>query len=175
MSELLPWAHDIRHIPQHGLEITRAATPEERAEVAAALAIVSCDRLEVRYAIHPLGGGRFVLTGQLEADVVQSCVVTLEPVHGRVVEDLDLELWPAERLGSDETGVVEVDLGPDREALDGDKVPIGRVVYEQLAAGLDPYPRTPGAEFEGENAEHPPEPAAPDNPFAVLAKLKGKS
>ncbi|HEY1452267.1 MAG TPA: DUF177 domain-containing protein, partial [Roseiarcus sp.] len=48
--------------------------------------------------------------------------------------------------------------------IDG-KIDLGALTAEHFALGLDPYPRKPGAEFVA-----PDEQAAPDSPFAALAK-----
>jgi hypothetical protein len=46
------------------------------------------------------------------------------------------------------------------------------VVFETLAAGLDPYPRLPETAFDWHD---PLAASSPANPFAVLSKLKPKS
>jgi hypothetical protein len=80
MTEPLSWVHDIAQSAGSGAARTRTGTPAERAALAAALDILSCDRLDVRYTLKPFGRDRYRLTGTLEADVVQACVVTLEPL-----------------------------------------------------------------------------------------------
>ncbi len=56
--------------------------------------------------------------------------------------------------------------------LDGDRIDVGRIVYETLSAGLDPYPRKEGAEFDWADPKTGVADSA--NPFAVLKKLKGE-
>ena len=43
-------------------------------------------------------GGRLQLTGQLQADVVQTCVVSLEPVEAQLDVPVEVEFWPAARV-----------------------------------------------------------------------------
>ena len=62
--------------------------------------------------------------------------------------------------------------GPDIEPLEGHEIAIGRIVFETLAAALDPYPRKGDASFNWTEPDNPDEKKT--SPFAVLAKLKGK-
>jgi hypothetical protein len=174
MSAPIAWTHDTHEIPERGLEVERAATAEERAALATALEIVACERLETRYVIQPLANGQYLATGSVEADVVQSCVVTLEPVTGRIVEWLEVEFWPPHELPEPATVEFDVLATTDREPIEGGTIPIGRVLYEHVAAGLDPYPRKEGAVFRWRDREAPPVAEQPDSPFAVLGKLRPK-
>jgi hypothetical protein len=61
----------------------------------------------------------------------------------------------------------EGDEDPPDPIIDG-RIDLGALAAEFLALGLDPYPRKPGAAFEG--AEPEPE---RDSPFAALARLRG--
>src|SRR5919109_646202 len=118
MSVPINWTHDAQAIPERGLEVGRAATAEERAALAEALAIVSCERLESRYAIKPLAAGQFLVTGSVEAEVVQSCVVTLDPVSGLIGEQFEVEFWPPDELPDPVAGEVAVLGTADREPLE---------------------------------------------------------
>ena len=91
------------------------------------------------------------LDGHLSAEVVQTCVVTLEPVT--VVIDVALErLYGCDVAQDFEDGAGEVflDLADDlpAEPLTDDVLDLGAAAAEQLALELDPYPRKPGAVFE---------------------------
>ena len=104
------------------------------------------------------------------ADVVQTCVVTLEPVAARVTDTVEREFT----LRSDVAAVrQEVDVEPGAEdppdLVEGGEIDIGAVVIEALALAIDPYPRKPGAVLEYQ-PENPPDPG----PFAALAKLKNR-
>jgi hypothetical protein len=71
-----------------------------------------------------------------------------------------------------QTGQVALDAEPEPEPIVGGKIDAGRIVFESLAAAIDPYPRLPDAEFEGPLSA--PEGGKPESPFAVLASLKHK-
>ena len=101
------------------------------------------------------------------------CVVTLEPVSAVARDELDVELWPAEDIGPMAEGEHSVLEADTPEPIENGRIDIGRIVYEHLAASLDPYPRKADASFD----EIKPVGAAddkPESPFAVLARLKPK-
>lgn len=166
----LPFSRPLRihEVPPAGLVVPIVADPAERAAIAAELDLVSLDRLEATLTVRPTRRGVRV-EGEMSADVVQSCVVTLEPVAATVREAIAIAFAPPEGEPK-----VEIDLGtgdsdlPD--PLEGDAIDLGALVQEHLALGLDPYPRLPGAVFE---ASAPP-PSEPErrSPFADLEKLK---
>jgi uncharacterized metal-binding protein YceD (DUF177 family) len=174
MAAPITWTHETDGIADCGLEVERAATPEERAALAKALDLVACERLETRYTIQPMANGQYLATGTVEAAVVQSCVVTLEPVSSRIVEQFEVDFWPPEKLPEPGSGEVDVLAAPDREPIADGTIPIGRIIYEHVATGLDPYPRKEGAEFRWPNLETRSDDERRDSPFAVLAKLKPK-
>src|SRR3546814_20303410 len=71
-----------------------------------------------------------------------------------------------------EAGPIEVDIEAQDppEPIFGDAIDVGEAVVQQFALALDPYPRAPWAEAEGE-VDPAPEAAEPrPHPFPVLAK-----
>ncbi|MGH6816643.1 MAG: YceD family protein [Hyphomicrobiaceae bacterium] len=171
------WRHETADIPEHGLVAERHATAEERAAVAAELRLVALDRLTVRYDIRPLDDGRYYLSGDIEAEVVQNCVVTLEPVAARLVERLAVDLWPSAQMPQAASGTLDPLASDDPEPIEDGRIAIGRIVLEHLTTAIDPYPRKADAEFSW--TDEPPPPAArPEpagGPFAALAKWKQKT
>ena len=121
----------------------------------------------------PTGADAYSVRGSLSATVVQTDVVTLEPVSQEVSESIDLTLLPAEDAAAERPERRSRSLCSTcrRTAMSTgvEKSISVRIVVEHLALGLDPYPRSPGVEFPGH------EEGAPDekiSPFAALAKLK---
>ncbi len=167
----LAWSHDTAEIPERGLKRTRSATEAERAALAAALDLLSCEALDVSYQITPGASGAWHLTGGLDAAVTQACVITLEPVTGRVAETFAVEFRREAPRAAASEGDVEILSAADVEPLEGERIDVGRIVYETLAAGLDPYPRRPDAEFAWTDPRADSSDAAA-NPFAALKKLK---
>ena len=131
-------------------------------------------------------GGLIRVTGDLCADVVQECVVTLEPVEARVEEPVQLRFAPTldASLGDGNRADSKIDLEIEYEEEDppepmvGDIIELGEPLSQLLALGLDPYPQAPDAEATGwrrDDAGDDELSAAEmdrENPFSVLAALK---
>jgi len=167
IAPVLNWVHDLHTIGERGVDASRSATPKERDLLARQLDLAECQRVDVSYNLKPLSRGRIRLKARIDADLVQRCVISLAPVPAHIDLPIELEFWPAEDIGDT---TVEVDpMGPPPpEPLRHGAVDFGRVVYEEIAAALDPYPRAPGAEL----APPSPEEEAATKPFAALARLK---
>jgi uncharacterized protein len=176
------WVHTAGDIPERGLEVAREATQEERDRLAAALDARGCPSLHVAYKILPKSGGRYRASGRIAATIVQRCVVSLAPVTTTLDEPLDVEFRPLETEAAENGhGDPAADFNRDYEPMRRGIIDIGRVVFEQIAATLDPYPRAAGATFQWTDPKQTADPAAGqggdtggnDNPFAVLRRLKG--
>jgi uncharacterized metal-binding protein YceD (DUF177 family) len=163
----LDWTVETTAVPERGLKGSRKATEAERGALATALGLISCDGLEATYQISPAAGGGYRLEGGIDAAVTQACVISLEPVAGRVAESFSVEFRPDTEPEVDQE--IEILSAPEVEPLEHDRIDIGRIVYEALSAGLDPYPRKEGAGFEWTD---PKAAEGAGNPFAVLKKLK---
>lgn len=144
--EPLTWTIPARSVPADGSRQSRKADDAERERVAKALDVLQCERLEFHYALTHLDHHRLRLEGRIEADFVQACVVTLEPLHRRYELDLALELWPADTIGTLSLEIESLDEDP--EPIVAGVVDIGRLVMEELASGIDPYPRKDGASLD---------------------------
>src|SRR5438067_9430646 len=79
-----PVALDRATAAPHFREIV--ATEAERAALARRLGLVAVDLLSARLSWRRQASGLIRLEGELEAQVTQSCVVTLEPVAARVTD-----------------------------------------------------------------------------------------
>jgi uncharacterized metal-binding protein YceD (DUF177 family) len=146
------------------------ADPDERAALARRFAIVAVDRLEAEVCLERQGGGQMIrLSGRLRADVVQICVVSLEPVAGHLEEDFEMT-FAHERQPEAADVVVDLDDPDPPDPIEDGRVDIGEAVAEQLALILDPFPRAPGARFENDGREAIDEPSA----FAALAAWNKK-
>jgi hypothetical protein len=154
------------------------ATAEECAALAQRFGLVELPALAAALRLRRARAGRYVeIDGVLRARVVQSCVVTLDPVAAALDEPFALLLGPIGGRVSDQaapdqaTSDLIVDLD-EPEPLDGDDIDIGELVAQQLSLTLDPYPRAPeAADPEGlATAADGPETTglAADSPFAVL-------
>lgn len=143
-----------------GRRETLEADDAERAALARRLGIPGVERLRAELRLRPEPGGAVLVEGKLSAAVVQSCVVTLEPVAQHIEEDVLFRLLPAGQ---------EPGEGPDEVdeiATESGTADLGEAIAEQLALALDPYPRAPGAVLPAEATE------AAEHPMAALAKLR---
>ena len=170
-SNEFAWVHDVDRIPARGLEVRRSATPEERAAIARALELAAVERIDASYAIEPRSQGRFLLSGALEADLTQTCVVTLEPVAEEIREQFRVELWPQDQIDAPAEVAFDALADDEVEPIRGGRIEVGAILFELLAAALNPYPRKQGVVFE-EVASGPQQRGAEEGPFAVLGKLK---
>jgi uncharacterized metal-binding protein YceD (DUF177 family) len=166
MSEF-PRPIDIAKLPPGEIIHAIAATATERTALARRFLLLALDRLEAQVGLQRLAGGLIRLDAKLSADVVQECVVTLEPVPSRIEDSFTLLYGTAADEASEITLSGEAELV---EPLAGTTVDIGEAVAQQLSLALDPFPRAPGVEA-------PASPAADskaESPFAALAKWKQK-
>jgi uncharacterized metal-binding protein YceD (DUF177 family) len=135
-----------------------AADEGERAALARRFGLLAIDRFEAEVALTRLRDGAR-LEASIDADVVQECVVTLEPVRSRVTDEFSLLYGDVVAAEGDEAVV---------EALEGDSVDVGEAAAQQLSLALDPYPRASDAALDEQGAEA----SGADHPFAALARLK---
>jgi uncharacterized metal-binding protein YceD (DUF177 family) len=117
-----------------------AADAGERAGLARRFGLLALDRLEARIELRRVAGGLIRLDAALAADVVQECVVTLDPVPSRIDEQFTL-LFGAT---ADDAAALDPDADIVEPMADG-RIDVGEAVAQQLSLALDPYPRAPGA------------------------------
>lgn len=148
-------------------EVSIEASEEERAALAEALDLVAVKSLTAQLTVRPWRGEGVAVSGTVQGEVVQECVVTLEPVEGRVEEAIHMRLHPT--VSQSPTVDIDPDASDPPELLDSDVVDLGAIAVEHFALGLDPYPKAAGVTFEAEALD---EDDAPPSPFAVLSTLR---
>ncbi len=152
-----------------GRDLTGAATADECAALAVRFAVPGLRWLRYAAAVAPWGPGGWRITGQAEAGLTQTCVVTLEPVDTELRERFDRRFVPAKRLREAEGLDPDAEEAP--EPLD-DAVDLGEIAAEAVALGIDPYPRRPDARFDGLEGTPPGAEPLDARPFARLAALR---
>ena len=174
MTEGLPLSHDynLARLGNAGDSVTFTADPDQRAAIARWSGVVSVEALQTKVDIRKLSATRFGLAFKLTADVIQSCVVTLEPVKSHLEHSFDRELHfvgASIRHKAPESEVV-LDSDPEEgpEEIQSLHYDLAVPVLEEYTLSLEPYPRAPGVEF---GVKIDPE-DRPESPFAVLKGLK---
>jgi uncharacterized metal-binding protein YceD (DUF177 family) len=145
------------------------ANETERAALANRFALQGIGKLAAQVRLRSEDGGKRVrLAAAIDAEVVQTCVVTLEPVPAHIATSFEVLYDRTATLSAREVVVSsgEVDVLP----LAGEVLDIGEAVAEELALSLDPYPRAPGAQVEGGEKPH----EGGNRPFEILARFKAK-
>ena len=151
------------------------ATRAEMDTIAGLLDLQRLEALSFGYRFTHGGSGRLRLTGRLQADVTQTCVVSLEPIDARIDVPLEVEFWPEALLATAESSV---ELPGSVVVLDGPepivcgRIDLGAVAYETLATALDPYPKREGVSFDWSQGEPSQAQEGQSGPFAALAVLK---
>jgi uncharacterized protein len=150
------------------------ANDGERAALAARLGLVKLLALEAALDLRVWRGCGLEVEGVLKARVVQTCVVSLEPLESAIEAPIHAQYLPATMIPADSPDAAEAVLDPlaaePPELIPEDgRLDLGELVTQHLAVGLDPYPRRAGAEFAAHLEKvTPPE----QGPFAKLAALK---
>lgn len=152
------------------------ATADERRALAQRFSLLSLDRLTAVARVRRGGsGGGLRVRVNFAADVVQSCVVTLDPVPAHIEESLELAFVPeAEMPTESDVVVLDPEAEDPPEAIRDGVIDLGEAVAEHLALALDPYPRKPGASVSELLAQVAGEDDEEDrgSPFAALQRLK---
>lgn len=150
--------------------------PAENAQLAAEIGVLALRKVRFEGAIIPDGDKGWRIEAQLGATVVQSCVVTLDPVTTRLEEAVERRFvhdWPGVDPEADEVEMPEDD---SIEPL-GDVIDLRMVLQEALSLALPTYPRSTEAELKQAQFAPPgvtPMTDADAKPFAALAALKDK-
>jgi uncharacterized metal-binding protein YceD (DUF177 family) len=160
----------VDRIGNDGREVTFSASDEERAALAARFDLEGLAALAGRAVVTRIAGGKlFRLEAAFEADAVQTCVVTLDPLPVRLSETFTMTFAPAEDIERPSEVVIGEEEDPPEPLVDG-TIDVGEAVAEHLSLALDPFPRKAGAEIP-ENPAAAAEEERP-HPFAALAQLK---
>jgi len=142
MSELSR-PYDATRLP--AAEQVIEASAEECAALARRFGLVAVKSLAARVTLKA-DGPTIRATGQLKADVVQSCAVSGEDLPVKIAEPIALHFVPpADSPQSEEEIELEAeDL--DEIEMEGTRFDLGEAVAQSLALAIDPYLEGPGAE-----------------------------
>lgn len=168
--------YDLSDLSEAGDEITLSARPGDLAPLAEWLGVDRVERFEATVTLRRLASSRFLYEARLEADIVQSCVVSLEPVASHIERRFSrtLHLAPRSPRGrrpiEEPPAVLALAAGDDEvpEELESPRFDLAAPLIEELALGIEPYPRAEGVAFQAPEAGEAPK----ESPFAALKRLK---
>jgi uncharacterized metal-binding protein YceD (DUF177 family) len=137
------------------------ATEKERKALAERFELEAVNSLVADVRLEPMKSGMVRVSGHIDADVVQTCVVSLDSVPATVSEPFAALFAPPEMIG-EEDGDIDIDaLAEDEEDLPepilNHRIDIGELAAQHLSLALDPYPRAPGADFSDLREHDDPE------------------
>lgn len=160
------------NLPDGGWPFTYEADEAERLAVAQRLDLVTLEHFDVTGRL--LRGPRnsiVIVQGEIQAQAVQSCVVTFEPVTASLQVPFE-RYFTSEPLPESDEIIIGID-DEEPEPYDGEMLDLGEIATEELALALDPYPRSPGADqVLSHLLPDADEPEEPNLPFARLQSLK---
>jgi len=173
---------DLDRMAAGGAALDVVASESERAALARRFGFLGLPAFAARVTVDRRPGGQIVVDGRLKGRIVQSCILTLDPV----AQDLDDTFRIVFKQGLDEerdpeSGEAIVNAQADApEPLAGNVLDVGEIIAEQLSLAADPYPRKPGVKLEdvlpkprgGGRSGGRPEQRR--HPFAGLAALRDK-
>jgi uncharacterized metal-binding protein YceD (DUF177 family) len=172
MKELTPPTRhhfELGALSQAGSAVTVTASGDELARLADWAGVVAVHAFGGKVNLKRLSSSHFAFAAELAADIVQSCVVTLEPVRTRIARHIERELHFDPRA-EPEAGELTLAAGDDDapEIITSLDYDLAAPLLEEFVLAIDPYPRKKGAAFAP--------PADPegreDSPFTALKSLK---
>ncbi len=179
----LTWTISVQELTKGVLSGVYQASKTERLAVAKALGVPEVKDIRLTYHIAPLARGRFRGDFSLTAHLTQTCVVSLSPLSSTVQEDFTITFWPEsqwreiseEMQDREEPGEIDIDPHAEiPEIIREDRLNIGKVAYEQLSLGIDPFPRKAGVNLSDiwSGPEELPTETERPSPFAALKNWK---
>jgi len=144
----------VARLPHGGLPVTIEADAAQRQALAREHGLLSVEGYRADLLVTPWKRHGVKVTGKVEADITQACVVTLDPVQAHIDEAVEGLFLPDDsklgRLGFEGGGEILLDAeGPDSpETFQGDSVDVGALAEQFFGLAIDPYPRKPGASLQ---------------------------
>jgi uncharacterized metal-binding protein YceD (DUF177 family) len=166
---------DLRETAEFPFDL--APNGREPAAIARLMGAQSLRKLRFTGRLIPIDPAGWLLEGDLGATVIQTCVVTLEPVTTRIDQPVRRRFLPLRAPRAAEV-LIAPDEDDEIEAL-GSRIDLGLVALEALALALPAYPRKDGAVLPpgmasgsgaGTGDDTPPDETT--RPFAGLAALR---
>ncbi len=170
---------EVSNIPSGGRRYKLSASEKECAAIAKRLELKKLIYLTFDVALNHSKEKKLHVEGAIEAEIVQSCVISLTPVSSRLFEKISIS-FVNEPPGStskkqlDAEHLINMDEDDPPELVIDGRIDLGEMAVVQLILALDPYPRAEGANFNTIDwtAEEGGEASYRAKSFAALEKLK---
>lgn len=160
--------YDLSDLTEAGEEIVVVANAGQRVRLAEWAGVDAVNQFEATIDLQKESATCFRYKARLLAEVVQSCVVTLEPVLSKIERPfgrkLNLVRRPIRHSKSEE---VSGEAGDGPEEIESTEFDLAAPLLEEFVLAIDPYPRATGVVFESPLSE---EQAV--SPFAVLKGMR---
>jgi len=165
--------YNLNRLGQAGDEVTLTANEAERAELAELAkesSVLEVRSFSARVGLKKISPTRFDLQYHLSAEIVQACVVTLEPLTAHIEKDFirDLHYVPNLRRTAEKEIVIAPDDDDLPEEIESPHFDLAVPLIEEFLLAIDPYPRAPGVAFQAPEGMGD----KPESPFGVLKGLK---
>jgi uncharacterized metal-binding protein YceD (DUF177 family) len=167
-------------VAENGEPFRIDASESERQALARRFELVELPSLHAEGVLSVTAHGRRArLEGRVRAQVVQSCVVTLDPVPAKIDEAFVRHYSADSAAAASAAADVDFEADDPPDPIVGGAIDVGEAVAEELGLALDPYPRAPGAVLEQPETEVSQSGEAgsetgPESPFAALRGLVKK-
>lgn len=167
-------------VPPNGKTLRFEVGEAERAALARRFDLLELNDFHGVVTAKPWRRHGLALEGSLEADLVQACVATLEPMPAHLSQKFTLHYLPIEMIEKDAAEaanreiIVDVQSEDPPESIENGVLDVGEAMSEQLFLEIDPYPKKPGAVFQSTEVAPAEVEESRPNPFAALEKLKKK-
>jgi uncharacterized metal-binding protein YceD (DUF177 family) len=176
-------------VSSNGRKLKITADADQLKDIAKRLNVKQVKSLSADIAMDIQNGGHILhIAGQFNADVIQECVSTLEPLESQIEENF--EAWYADfdkavpfvrakhQIKAMEEGdeVQMLEENDDPEPLTDGQVDLGEVVVQFLSLAINPYPRKDGVGDEGDEPKEVAQIGSSlrPNPFAALKNWRPK-
>ncbi|CAN7700215.1 YceD family protein [Mesorhizobium sp. LjNodule214] len=154
---------NVARLPQKGLPVVIDADDRQRAALATEHELLSVERYRAELLVTPWKRHGVKVSGRVEADITQACIVTLDPVAAHIDEPFEALFLPEQsklgRQGFEGGGEIVLDAdGPDSpETFSGETIDVGALAEQFFGLAIDPYPRKAGASVEAAGDTEPAE------------------
>lgn len=150
---------NVARLPRNGHQLFVEADAKARAALARIHGVEEVKSFRADLVARPWKRNGVEVEGKVVADIVQLCVVTLDPLEVHIDAPVSAVFLPEEsRLGREgfgQGGEILVDAeGPDSpETFSGDSIDVGALAEEFFDLAIDPYPRGPRAGQEAASVQ----------------------